>query len=183
MAAGSDARRIRVVAGVRVLSLLLFTAIRQAHALEVDGVTLYTREEPPPAAVLEQVTCQAAEDLSHASRRPFGRGYVFTAPCPGNHANAIEAVVFAQTAEGADARLLRFPRPPGRGEPADSLSNIRWDPQRRELTELFVNPEERICRSEGRWRIDGAKPRLVFWRETRDCKGKRGWRVVFDRRG
>jgi hypothetical protein len=79
---------------------------------------------------------------------------------------------------------LRFPGPHARAKPAEELSNVRWYPAMRELTELFVDPERKVCRTEGRWRLDGKplRARLVFWRETRDCDGKRGWRTVVDRR-
>ncbi len=40
--------------------------------------------------------------------------------------------------------------------------------------------DQSFCRSEGRWRLEGVKrkPKLVFWRETKDCEGKQGWVVV-----
>jgi hypothetical protein len=40
--------------------------------------------------------------------------------------------------------------------------------------------ERAVCRSEGRWRLEGPslRPRLLFWRETRDCEGRKGWRIL-----
>jgi hypothetical protein len=132
-----------------------------------------------PQAVAEQVTCDGP-DIG-MMRRAFAGGIVFTATCPGNHANYIQALVYAKDAQGANARLLMFPRPGG--DAADSLSNIRWFPETHEVTELFVDPESKICRTEGRWRVEAeGPPKLVFWRQTRDCDGKKGWRIVTDRR-
>ena len=113
------------------------------------------------------------------TRRPFAGGYVFAWRCPGNHANYIQALVFAADPQGRDARLLSFPGP-GRSAPQEELANVRWFAHRREITSLSVNPEDdRVCRVEARWRLVGGapQPRLIFWRETPDCAGKRGWRV------
>jgi hypothetical protein len=164
-----------------LLPVLALLVTGPAGATDDGRVTIFTVADPMPASVRKVVTC-GSEDDPAGTRRPFAGGFAFTARCPGNHANWIQAVVFASTEDGADARLLLFPQPPGRGEPADSLSNIRWDPARREVAELFVDPERRICRTEARWRLAGptAQPRLVFWRETRDCKGR--WRVPVGRR-
>lgn len=82
-------------------------------------------------------------------------------------------------------RRMMFPRPGRKSEtnPADSLSNTRFFPKQRELTELLIQPESEICRTEGRWRLDArAQPRLINWRQTRDCKGKKDWRVLVDKR-
>jgi hypothetical protein len=163
----------------RVVLAALLVSPPSASALEVDGVALLGPDDPLPSAVLEQVTC-GGDDQPLGTRRPFAGGFVFTARCPGNHANDIAALVFAENEDGSGARLIRFARP--KGEPSEELSNVRWDAARREVSELFVNPEDGICRTEGRWRLTGAKAELIFWRQTRDCDGKRGWRVLVDRR-
>jgi ketosteroid isomerase-like protein len=38
----------------------------------------------------------------------------------------------------------------------------------------------RCVRTQARWRLEGERrlPKLVFWRETKDCEGKTGWVVV-----
>ncbi|MGE5261128.1 MAG: hypothetical protein ACM3MH_09665 [Actinomycetota bacterium] len=35
-------------------------------------------------------------------------------------------------------------------------------------------------RTEARWKLEGKKrkPKLVFWRETKNCEGKKGWVVL-----
>ncbi len=53
--------------------------------------------------------------------------------------------------------------------------------EEREIGEIFVGRETPpICRSEARWKLEGEKrkPKLVFWRETKDCEGNKGWVVV-----
>jgi hypothetical protein len=155
--------------------------VSSAHAQTSDQVTLDPKDVPKPVA--EKIDCEGPKTF--VMRRPFAGGVVFAAPCPGNHANSIQALVYADNAQGANARRLMFPRPGKKSEvnPADSLSNIRWFPQTRELTELFVDPESDLCRTEGRWRLNAkTQPHLMFWRQTRDCAGKTGWRVLVDRR-
>jgi hypothetical protein len=68
---------------------------------------------------------------------------------------------------------------------ADTISNIRWFPETREIGEIFVDRESApICRTEARWRLEGEKrtPELVYWRETKDCDGKQGWVVLVGKR-
>ena len=89
--------------------------------------------------------------------------------------------------DGRAARLLKFPRPgpPGPTNPSDTVSNIDIFPKTNDLTETAVDRENKsTCRTEARWRLEGAerRPVLLFWRETRDCDGKRGWAVRVDRR-
>lgn len=163
---------------LRLVPIALLASLASATALEVDGVTVFGQGDPLPATVLKQVNC-GGEDQPQGTRRAFAGGFIFTARCPGNHANEIQALVFAAKEDGSEAQLIRFARP--KGDPAEELSNVRWDAARREVSELFVNPEEDICRTEGRWRLTGSKAQLMFWRQTRDCKGKRGWRVLVDR--
>ena len=68
---------------------------------------------------------------------------------------------------------------------ADAISNIPWLPGTREIGEIFVDRETPpICRTEARWRLEGEerKPKLVFWRSTKDCEGKQGSVVVVGKR-
>lgn len=69
--------------------------------------------------------------------------------------------------------------PPTR--PIDALSNIGWHADGI-VSELFIDPEaiDGPCRHEARWRLEGPQPEpvLLFWRETDDCDGKDGWRVL-----
>lgn len=166
---------------MRIASLLFLAAVSPVHTQTSDTTSLDLKVVPK--SVAEKVTCGGPDD--GMTRRPFAGGFVFAARCPGNHANYIQTLFFAEDEQGTNARLLLFPRPGKKSEanPSDSLSNIRWYPKQRELTELFVDPESKICRAEGRWRLDAkAQPQLIWWRQTRDCEGKRGWRVVVDKR-
>jgi hypothetical protein len=163
------------------LVLVVTLGVVPAAAQTGDDVLLDANKGEIPAAVIKQVNCGTEPGI--VTRKMFAGGHVFLWQCPGNHANWIQAVVFATRADGADARLLTFPQAGKRGI-AEELSNIRWFATRNELTSLFVDPETKICRTEGRWRLEGTPPapRLIFWRETRDCNGKRGWRTLVDRR-
>lgn len=160
--------------------LALGVAAAIAQPAQPDDVTI--NKSDIPKAVASQVSCGTAPDS--IERKPFADGYIFCWPCASNHANQIEALVYATNIGGTDARLLQFPMPgqPSKVKPAPEIANVTWFPEKRELASVFVDPETRICRREGRWKIDGKKPtpRLIFWRETRDCDGKRGWRTVLD---
>lgn len=132
-----------------------------------------------PEMVKQQVDC--GTDPNGVTRRPFAGGFVFAWPCPGNHANYIQALVFATDKDGAGARLLKFPRPQRKTD--TEISNVRWFPKTNEISQIFVDPESRICRTESRWRLTGnqADPVLLHWRQTRDCKGRGGWVTLVNR--
>lgn len=138
-----------------------------------------------PGAVVAASTCSDSSDWS-STRRAFAGGVIFTVKCPGNNANYIEELIWARDADGKDARVLAFPSPDKRygGEPATGLSNIRWHAEAMEVKEIAVDQEQDICRSEGIWRLEGVLPEAknVYWRETRDCDGKEGWKVLVDER-
>lgn len=159
--------------------LLLFGIAAAAQAQSGDTAIIDRKDIPP--AVTAQVRCGAEPDS--ITRRPFAGGFVFAWVCPGNNANYIQALVFATSESGEGATLLRFPQAPRRGETMEELSNIRWDAKARTVSQLFVDPESRICRSEARWRLNGTppKPALIHWRETRDCAGKGGWKVLVNK--
>ena len=169
--------RMTLRAAFSFMSLLGAASAAQAQS----GDTAIIDRKDIPAAVTAQVTC--GTEPSSITRRPFAGGYVFAWVCPGNNANYIQALVFAKRESGEGATLLRFPQAPRRGEAMEELSNIRWDAKARIVSQLFVDPESGICRSEARWRLNGTppKPALIFWRETRNCSGKRGWRVLVNK--
>jgi hypothetical protein len=161
------------VAGIALAVMLAAPAAAQTG----DG-RVQLKPAEVPNTVAAQVEC--GTDPDDVLRRPFAGGFIFAWKCASNHANWVQALVYADNADGAGARLLRFPRPGG-AEAAEELANIRWYPAAREVTELFVDPEDdKVCRTEGRWRLAGTPPmpQLVFWRETRDCEGKSEWKTV-----
>ena len=93
----------------------------------------------------------------------------------------METLIFSEQEDGSGGWLLKFPRPAKLGGTDDVLSNIRWYLETKEIGDIFVDHESPpICRTEARWRLEGEKrkPKLVFWRETKDCEGKKGWVVV-----
>ena len=130
----------------------------------------------------EQTWC-AQDGPGFFARRPFAGFTVFTAQCPGNNQNFIQALVVADDDNGTNARLLVFPTPypPNPDAPYDALSNVGWL-DGGELTETWSGDTEQatdICRTEGRWKLVGPEPtpQLVFWRDTTDCDGNSGWVV------
>ena len=159
-------------------SLVSFAAA--ATELE-DGTFLFDADSPLPSDVLALEECGAEED-PFATRQPFAGGFVFTIRCPGNNANYMQTLIFAEDEEGKGAGLLRFPQPSERGGGTqDTISNIRWYPDKNEIGEIYVNPEveedpDPICRTEGRWRLKGhpPKPKLVFWRQNSRLRWQEG---------
>lgn len=164
---------------------ILFVPPAAAATEMGDGTTLFGEDTPLPATVVALQDCGGESRLG--SRRPFAGGFVFAIRCASNNENLNQTLVFARDAQGHDAWPLLFPGPGGRREGfEDVLSNIRWYPDKSEIGELAVDndpdsrPIQNVCRSEGRWRLEGERPtpKLVFWRETWDCEGKTGWTVV-----
>jgi hypothetical protein len=164
---------------IATMTIVLGAITAAAQSVSSDDVSI--NKNDIPKAVAAQVSCGTTPDS--ILRKPFADGFIFRWPCAGNHPNQVEALVYATSIDGTDARLLRFPMPgqPSKVKPASEIANVTWFAPR-ELTSIFVDPKTRVCRREGRWRLDGKKltPRLIFWRETRDCDGMRGWRTVLD---
>jgi hypothetical protein len=170
-------RRKRLTRWVPTLAGLTAAATLTLPAFAQDNTSVIIDRKNVPAAVVKAVEC--GTEPESITRRPFAGGFVFAWPCPGNHANWITALVYAPREDGDSARLIRFPTP-RKKEWLDEGSNVEYHAKSRELTQIMVDPETRICRSEGRWRLVGAPPqaKLMFWRETRDCHGRRGWRIL-----
>ncbi len=131
-----------------------------------------------PAAVVSRMKCKAPPGPT--TRRPFSGGFVFTQSCT-DGAEPLVRVVFATSRDGADARILQFHRPEGRRMSA--LATVSFLPADNEIAGTTGRLTRLICRSEGRWRMEGKQPApgLVYWRQTRDCEGKTGWRTVTGR--
>ena len=103
-------------------------------------------------------------------------GFIFLVQCPSNNDNFIETLFFSTDKDASNIWLLRFPHwPLVGGAILDTLSNVRWFPRTNEVGEVFVDREDKsVCRFEGRWKLEREtrEPRLVFWRENKDCAGK-----------
>ena len=157
-------------------SLVISLAFVSLAFAQDDSVAIDRKDIP--AAVAKAVDCGMEPDT--IQRRAFAGGFIFSWQCPGNHANWMTALIFAPREDGEGARLIRFPTP-HKGRFLTEGSNVRYFPKTRELTQIMVDPEGRgACRSEGRWRLAGSPPqaKVIFWRETRDCQGRRGWRIL-----
>jgi hypothetical protein len=170
---------------VLYVAILLGPSVAAAIELE-DGTFLFDEETQMPPAVMAAQECSDDEDIS-GTRRPFAGGFIFAIRCASNNENSNQTLIFAKDAQGNGARRLLFPGPAGRREGfEDVLSNIRWYPDKSEISELAVDsdpdsrPTPNVCRSEGRWRLEAKGPaaKLVFWRETSDCQGKTNWTVM-----
>ena len=153
----------------------------RGSAAETAETTVLDALPPPVAAA----TWCAEDGPGFATRRVFAGRVIFAVQCPGSHANFIQALVAADDADGRNPRALVFPTPfpADPDNPNDALSNVDWH-EGGIISELFVDPEatDGPCRHEARWRLDepGPQPVLVFWRETTDCEGKKGWTVLVD---
>ena len=171
----------RLAARFCLLCAALVLSVSPSGAVEIDGDFYFDETTPTPAAVLALQDCDA-DVRTPAHRKPFAGGFVFAVQCASNNENFVETLIFSEHEDGSQGWLLQFPRPSQRGGGmADTISNIRWFPETREIGEIFVDRETPpTCRIEARWRLEGEKrkPKLVFWRETKDCEGKQGWVVV-----
>lgn len=167
--------RMQLAAATVLLALTLAPATAQQPGSEVR--TLTEREVPP--AVTARLQCRAPQ--GPVARRVFSGGFVFEQPCD-LRGESQTRLVFADTAEGGGARLLQFHRPEGRR--LSALTNVAFTQAGSEISGHVGRLSRRICRAEGRWRMEGRKPApsLMFWRQTRDCDGKTRWQVMVNRR-
>lgn len=151
-------------------------AVKPADPKPAEMETLADKEVP--AAVASRMKCKAPS--GPMTRRPFSGGFVFIQSCA-DGAEPLVRVVYATSPDGANARILQFHRPEGRRMSA--LATVAFLPAENEIAGTTGRLTRRICRAEGRWRMEGKQPApgLVFWRQTRDCEGKTGWRTVTGR--
>ncbi len=174
-----------VTAVVAILALVANTAQMRAQPADVKPAdpkpaemeTLAEKEVP--GAVASILRCKSLS--GPVTRRPFSGGFVFIRSCA-DGAEPLVRVVFATSRDGAGARILQFHRPEGRRMSA--LATVAFLPADNEISGTTWRLTRLICRAEGRWRMEGKQPApgLVFWRQTRDCEGKTGWRTVVGRR-
>ncbi len=113
--------------------------------------------------------------------RAFAGGFVFSQPCPSG-TDTPDRLVFATDKSGPARRLLQFVRPEGRR--VSALGNVEFAAAETEIAGTSGRLSRRICRAEGRWRMEGKTPQpaLVFWRQTRDCDGNTGWQTMVNRK-
>ncbi len=163
-----------ITAVVAVLALVSHAA--QGFAQPADMETLAEKEVP--GAVASILRCKSPS--GPMTRRPFSGGFVFILACA-DSTDPVVRVVFANSRDGTGARLLQFHRPEGRRMSA--LAEVVFLPAENEISGTTGRLTRLICRAEGRWRMEGKQPApgLVYWRQTRDCEGKTGWRTVTGR--
>ncbi len=165
----------RMMIAVATLVALMATALPVgAQSSDVETLT----EKEVPATVTSRMRCKAPS--GPMTRRVFASGYVFTQSC--TDGETLVRVVYATGRDGAGARILQFHRPEGRRMSA--LASIEFKPAEGEVSGTTGRLPRRICRAEGRWRMEGKQPTpgLIFWRQTADCEGKTGWQTTVNRR-
>jgi hypothetical protein len=110
-----------------------------------------------------------------ARRQPFGDRTLFSFACPARRpGDQDRAFVLAHDTAGSGANVIMFPRPGGKSvEPMHELANPRVDPKAREFVHTAVDPSDRPCRQQGRWRIDErGNAGLLGWRSSSACDGE-----------
>jgi hypothetical protein len=115
----------------------------------------------------------------------FAGGWLWSWPCPSNHANQIRGFIFSRDKKGAGAKLILFPTPyKGAKARLEDLSNVEVFPTTRDFYHFFMDPEDdSVCRTDAIWIAqEPLKPQLVFWREAKACEGDKGWRTLIDKR-
>ncbi len=162
-----------MAAGIAVLVALAAQAAPCSAQSSPDIETLTDKEVP--RTVASRLQCKSPS--GPVTRRAFSGGFVFIQACA-DSAEALVRIVFANDRDGANARLLQFHRPEGRRMSA--LATAAFHPAENEISGSTLRLTRRICRAEGRWRMEGKQPApgLVYWRQTRDCDGKAGWQTV-----
>ena len=160
------------------LALCVASLTTAASQTASDVETLDPKDAP--RLVAARMTCKGAS--GPVTRRAFAGGFVFAQACAGG-ADLKYNHVFANDKDGGGARLLQFHRPEGRR--VSALGDVVYGPNGTEIAGTVGRLSRRICRAEGRWRMEGKtpSPTLVYWRQTRDCDGKTGWLVIVNRKG
>jgi hypothetical protein len=108
-----------------------------ATAADANGVFYFDQSTPTPAIVLSVQDCDASESTP-AHRRAFAGGFMFAIKCASNNENFVETLIFGERVDGTGAVLIEFPLPEHRGGGTqDTISNIRWYPDTKEIGEIF----------------------------------------------
>lgn len=168
---------IRTVGAAAIVAVMAVVANADpAHAQSADVETL--AEKDVPGTVASRMKCKSPAGAM--TRRPLSGGFVFIQACADSTEPQVR-VVYATSRDGAGARVLQFHRPEGRRMSA--LATVSILPAENEISGTTGRLTRRICRAEGRWRMEGKKPApgLVYWRQTMDCEGKTGWQTVTGR--
>ncbi len=170
-------KRVTKLAFAIAVVLATITAA-EAQPTSKDEAAVIAAKDVPPTVALRMRCKSPAGDVT---RRSFAGGFIFNQTCAGATEPA-DRLVFATDRDGANARLLQFHRPEGRR--VSALGNIVFTPADNEIAGTVGRLTRRICRAEGRWRMEGKQPApaLVYWRQTRDCDGKTGWQVMVNRK-
>ncbi len=154
-------------------------ATAQAQPVPQSKVELLA-DDAIPSSVKAKLDCR--KTAGAATVRSFSGGFVFAQPCEQSEGSA-DRLVFATDRDGKNARLLTFHRPEGRR--VQALKNVAYLNGGTEISGHVGRLTRRICRAEGRWRMEGKTPEpgLVYWRQTADCDGKTGWQLIVNRAG
>jgi hypothetical protein len=166
---------------------LITTAAAAIFAIVINGGPAFSQpaaeiatlaDKDVPGSVASRMRCKSA--AGPMTVQPFAKGFVFVQSCT-EGAETLVRVIYATDRDGAGARMLQFHRPEGRRMSA--LATVSFFPAENEIAGATGRLTRRICRAEGRWRMEGKQPApgLVYWRHTKDCDGKTGWQTVTGR--
>jgi len=171
--------RVLTAAAAAIAALVVSVTISATPGFAQSSADVETlTDKDVPSAVASRLKCKSPAGAT--TRRPLSGGFVFIQSCADSSEPQVR-VVYATSRDGDGARLLQFHRPEGRRMSA--LATMSILPAENEISGTTGRLTRLICRAEGRWRMEGKKPApgLVYWRQTKDCDGKTGWRTVTGR--
>jgi hypothetical protein len=168
---------IRTV-GAAAIAAMVAVVANAAPALAQSAAPETLADKDVPATVASSMKCKSPAGAM--TRQPLSGGFVFIRACADGTEPQVR-LVYATDRDGAGARVLQFHRPEGRR--MSSLATASVLSAENEISGTTGRLTRRICRAEGRWRMEGKKPApgLVYWRQTKDCDGKTGWQTVTGR--
>jgi hypothetical protein len=168
--------KVAAMAIVATVAIVANAAPGLAQSSAPDVETLSDKDVP--GAVASRMKCKSP--AGSMTRRPLSGGFVFIQSCAGSTEPQVR-VVYATGRDGDGARLLQFHRPEGRRMSALATASVLS--AENEISGTTGRLTRLICQAEARWRMEGKNPSpsLVYWRQTKDCDGKTGWRTVIGR--
>lgn len=171
-------RTITLRCGALAIVAMAAVALGSVRSLAQSPAAESIADKDVPGTVASSMKCKSPSGAM--TRQPLSGGFVFAQACADSTEPQVR-VVYTTDRDGAGARLLQFHRPEGRRMSA--LATVSILPAENEIAGTTGRLTRRICRAEGRWRMEGKKPApsLVYWRQTKDCSGNTGWQTVIGR--
>jgi hypothetical protein len=168
-----------ITTAAAAIAAIVAIVVNDAPALSQPAAEIETlAEKDVPGSVTSRMRCKSP--AGPVTLRPFANGFVFAQSCT-EGAEPLVRVIYATDRAGTGARMLQFHRPEGRRMSA--LATVSFFPAESEIAGTTGRLTRRICRAEGRWRMEGKQPTpgLIFWRQNAACDGDAGWQTVTGR--